>query len=309
VRIQTKVIRQREAALEERYRDLFENANDILYTLNVDGEITSMNHSGVTVFGLSEGELLGRNIESLVDPEDLLMMRRQRESKLAGAPRTTYELRLLGGQGQRITLEVNSRLIFRDGVPIGIQGIARDITERKDAEEALRASEQQLRVSLEERERLGRDLHDSIIQSIYAAGLNLDDCARLTSREPASVEKRLTKITADLNQVIREVRGFIGKLERNGVSGNEFKTALTSMALSYEEGGGLEIDLQIEDDAMRELDPASASQLLNIAREAIGNAARHAKARFLMVSLRWRDETVCFEVTDDGIGFDPVVSG
>ncbi|MCC7375966.1 MAG: PAS domain S-box protein [Verrucomicrobiales bacterium] len=309
VRIQTEAIRKREAALEERYRDLFENANDILYTLNLDGEITSMNQSGLTVFGLRESEILGRNIENLVDPEDLPMMRRQRETKLAGVPRTTYELRLRGAQGQPIILEVNSRLIYRDGAAIGVQGIARDITERKEAEEALRASEQQMRVSLEERERLGRDLHDSIIQSIYAVGLNLDDCARITTREPEAVEKRLRKITADLNLVIREVRSFIGKLERNGMSGNEFKTALRSMTLSYEEGGGLEIDLQIEDDAVRDLEPSSASQLLNIAREAIGNAARHAKARFLVVSLRLRDHTVCFEVTDDGVGFDPVVSG
>lgn len=309
VRTQTDAIRKREAALEERYRDLFENANDIIYTLDLDGAITSMNNSGVTVFGYDESELLGRNIETLVDPEDLPMMRRQRETKLAGVPRTTYELRVRGAQGQRITLEVNSRLIYRDGVAVGVQGIARDITERKEAEEALRASEHQMRVSLEERERLGRDLHDSIIQSIYAAGLNLDDCARMTASDPEVVEVRLRKITADLNQVIREVRGFIGNLERNALSGREFTTALRSMALTYEDGGGMDIQLEIEDEAVVELDPAAATQLLNIAREAVSNAAKHARARRLLVSLRMRDGAICFEVSDDGIGFDPVVSG
>ncbi|MBL9139961.1 MAG: PAS domain S-box protein [Verrucomicrobiales bacterium] len=309
VRTQTDAIRKREAALEERYRDLFENANDIIYTLNLDGEITSMNNSGVTVFGYDESELLGRNIETLVDPEDLPLMRRQRETKLAGVRRTTYELRVRGAQGQQITLEVNSRLIYRDGVAVGVQGIARDITERKEAEEALRASEHQMRVSLEERERLGRDLHDSIIQSIYAVGLNLDDCARMIASDPDAVEDRLRKITSDLNQVIREVRGFIGNLERNALSGKEFTTALRSMALTYEDGSDLDIDLEIEEEAVAGMDPATASQLLNIAREAIGNAAKHARARRLFVSLRMRDSAVCFEVTDDGIGFDPVASG
>jgi PAS domain S-box-containing protein len=305
VRAQTRQILQREAALEERFLDLFENANDIIYSHDLDGVLNSINKAGQEILGRTEEELLGTHIESILEPEDVPIARKHIASKLAGAPRTTYEIRVRAKNGQTLALEVNSRLLFKDGSPIGIHGIARDITDRKEAEEALRSSERQLRQSLEERDRLGRDLHDGIIQSIYAAGLTLDDCTRILKPEPEIAERRLKAVTTDLNRVIRDVRQFIGRLEQDPLSGAEFKTALQALALTVHGRSLTQVETRIDDNAAQRLHSHQATHLLQIAREALSNSIRHGSAHRVVFSLQSSRNGLQFEIQDDGSGFDP----
>jgi PAS domain S-box-containing protein len=304
VRARSEAIARHEASIEERFRDLYENASDIIYTHDLSGRITSMSNAGLTALGYSSQEMLGMNVSEIMDPADIEIARTETKKKLDGAPRSAYELRLRGRDGRYVYIEVNSRIIFKDGVAVGVQGIARDITQRKSAEAALRVSERQLRASLEERERLGRDLHDGIIQSIYAAGLHLEDTLHVIRQDPAAAEDRIRKSTADLNQIIREVRGFIVGLERHRLKGEEFKAALRALTLMAGENKSSQINLTIDETAAAELSGDEATQLLQIAREALSNSIRHGKASRLLFALGRSEHGVIFQISDDGIGFD-----
>ena len=132
---------------EERYRDLVENARDIIYQHDLQGNYTSTNAAGQQLTGYSLEETLALNMTDTVAPEYLDKAREMLRLKLAGEIVTAYELEILTKQGGRIPVEANTRLVYRNGVPVGVQGIARDITERKRLEEALRESEGQLRQS------------------------------------------------------------------------------------------------------------------------------------------------------------------
>jgi diguanylate cyclase (GGDEF)-like protein/PAS domain S-box-containing protein len=136
----TQRVRAEEALREseERYRELLENANDIVYTHDLLGNFTSLNKTGERVTGYTREEACAMNIASVVVPEHLPLARQMLTQKRGGAESTRYELEITAKDGRRVPLEISTRLIVKDGTPVGVQGIARDITERRHADERLR---------------------------------------------------------------------------------------------------------------------------------------------------------------------------
>lgn len=119
---------------EERYRDLFENANDLIYTHDLSGNFTSLNATGERLLGYNRTEVLALNILQVLAPEYLPLAREVLDKQLVGRTSPTYAVEMLAKDGRRIPVDVNARLLYRQGVPIGYQGIARDVTERRRAE-------------------------------------------------------------------------------------------------------------------------------------------------------------------------------
>jgi two-component system sensor histidine kinase/response regulator len=129
---------------EEKYRELIENANDILYTLDLSGRFTSLNRAGERLTGYTLAEALQMNIADVLGPDDVEPVRQRIANNLAGLSQPDFELEIFAKDGGRATLDISSRVIRQDGVAVGIQGIARDITERKQAEEVIKLREVQL---------------------------------------------------------------------------------------------------------------------------------------------------------------------
>ncbi len=134
----------REVVLKRRYEELFENANDIVFTTNLEKQVTSINRAAERIMGYSREEILGEDLLNFVVEEyreatDLMFRRRLQDD----APRNDY-VEIVAKDGHRIPLEVSSRLIFEDGIRAGVQGIARDITERKTLEQKLLLREKRM---------------------------------------------------------------------------------------------------------------------------------------------------------------------
>jgi len=131
--------RRAEAALresEERYRELFENARDAIYVHDLKGAYTSVNRAAERLSGYPREEIIGKHFWDFVPHEYARQIRENLCKKLEEVEETTYEVEIITRDGRRVPVEVSSRLIYEDGVAIGAQGTARDITERKRAEEA-----------------------------------------------------------------------------------------------------------------------------------------------------------------------------
>lgn len=126
---------------EERYRELFENANDIIYTHDLQGNFTSLNRTGERITGYSREEASRLNVADVIAPEHLNLAREMIARKASEKISTVYEIDIVSKEGRRVRLEVSTRLIISDGKPVGVQGIARDLTERKHSEAALKESQ------------------------------------------------------------------------------------------------------------------------------------------------------------------------
>jgi PAS domain S-box-containing protein len=134
---------------EERYRDLVENAHDLIYGHDLKGNFTSINKAGERMTGYSLEETLKLNLIQTLAPEYQEKALQMLSRKLAGEKVTAYDLAVRAKDGHHVMVEVNTWLVYKDGALVGVQGIARDITERRRAEEALRDSEARKRAILE----------------------------------------------------------------------------------------------------------------------------------------------------------------
>ena len=302
VRRETANILQRESALEEHYRELFDNAHDIVFTHDLGGNLTSLNQAGEQILGYQRREAVGLNFGQLVAPGHQDWYRATLQRLRDGLTNAHGEVEVRAKDGNRVVLRVNLRLQQFSGAA-RVQGIAWDMTERKRAEEALQESEQRLRRSLQERVQLGCDLHDGIIQSIYAVGLGLQECRNLVPQAPAEAQARLAKSISDLNAVIRDVRNFIIGLEPEALKRHEFKAALQSLVATMSRMHAAQFSFDIDAEAAEALNARQAMHLLQIAREAMSNSLRHAEAQRTVVSLKKQNGCVRLEIQDDGIGF------
>ena len=128
-------------ASEERYRELFENASDLVFTTDLKGGLTSLNQVAAKTIGYSREEATGMNLRQLVDRRQWRLVDETRERLLAGDSAMSVELEVRTKDGRRVILEVKPGLIYKDGKPVAMQGIGRDITGREAAEMELRQAQ------------------------------------------------------------------------------------------------------------------------------------------------------------------------
>jgi PAS domain S-box-containing protein len=126
---------------EQRYREIFENASEIIFTTDMDGRFTSLNRTGEQVFGYSQEEATQTDIWHLVVPEFHEILKQHRVQMASGEAQFTAEIEVAAKDGHRIRLEIKPRPIWRDDKPAGIQAMARDITGRDIAEMELRQAQ------------------------------------------------------------------------------------------------------------------------------------------------------------------------
>ena len=185
------------------------------------------------------------------------------------------------------------------------QALVRENEERRRAEQALRKSEEQVLRSFELRARLARDLHDGVIQSIYAAGLGLESAMSELNTNPGAATTRLAHCRQSLNGVIREVRGFISGLEPEQMQRHGFAQELAALVTTMQALWPVRIVPKVDPGIASRLSIGQEVHALQIARECISNALRHGGAKKVLITLTQAAERAVLTVRDDGSGFDP----
>ena len=157
---------------------------------------------------------------------------------------------------------------------------------------------------VQERDRIGRDLHDGIIQSLYGVSLSLEDVPEMMVSSPGEAERRVDTAIDSLHASIRELRNFIYGLRPETFDGADVPAGIVALAEQFRYNTLIEVELDIDAAAGRGLSPENGAELLQLVREALSNVARHARAGHLAVSFRRDTDHTELVVADDGVGFD-----
>lgn len=158
---------------------------------------------------------------------------------------------------------------------------------------------------LEERERIGMDLHDGIIQSIYAVGLTLEHARLLVREDPPGMLQRIEQAIKDLNSTIRDIRAYILDLRPRQLHNENLLHGVQRLVQEFRANTLLNVNLQGSEETLSGIPDAQAIALFHICQEALANIAKHARARTVSVALWCTAERALLEVADDGLGFDP----
>jgi signal transduction histidine kinase len=152
-----------------------------------------------------------------------------------------------------------------------------------------------------ERERIGRELHDGTIQSIYAAGLMLEGARYSLSADPGAARAQLTRAIESLNQTIQDIRRYIFDL-RGEMPEDDLEVGLRNILRSFRINTLLETEFVVEGESVRMLGVERRQHVFQIAREALTNVARHARARRVEMYLRYEVDRFQLCIADDGVG-------
>ena len=154
----------------------------------------------------------------------------------------------------------------------------------------------------EDRDRIARELHDGVIQALFATGLTLQSTAGVVG--DALAADRIQRAVGEIDAVIRDLRGYIFGLRPGVLTRAGLADALEELGRESQQRTGVIVVVHIDDSVLPEVDEAAEADLIQVAREALSNVGRHAGATTCRLSLHRSDGAVVLEIDDDGEGFD-----
>ncbi|MBS0150101.1 MAG: PAS domain S-box protein [Nitrospira sp.] len=243
--------------------------------------------------GYEAHEIIGSTYALYTHPEDLSASIRLTEEFYRGIRSGyTYEKRYIHKSGEIIWVLVKTTRVDLPGRqgPLLLAAV-QDITDRKRA--------------LEEREQLSRDLHDNLLQALYAVGMQLEAGKLAMGRSPRLAKTHMSQSIRQLNGLMVDVRRFITLLtERTSVQ-MDFGQSLHELIASTTDAEGVATQLDITSPVLSFITPQIGEQLLNIAREGLSNSLRHARASRRWLHLSLAHNSIRLLIGDNGIGFSP----
>ncbi|WP_447979822.1 ATP-binding protein [Candidatus Nitrospira bockiana] len=271
-----------------------------LLVLDHEGVVHVANDAACRLLRHSQEELVGTSLRRVAPG----LLWQEEPDRGPGAPVVRYETPWTTADERPLVLDVSVAPVqSRSGQTLGMVWLAQDVTERRRAENALRERERELRAALDERETLSHDLHDNIIQSMYALGMSLEECQYLIKEDPAAVAKKLGQALTDLNTMIQDVRGYIDGGTRMIVA-SQLREELARLLRTMRAAEAMAFRLELAPAAARTLTAREATELFYIVKEAMSNSVRHSGGAHGTVSIHRTAEGVCLRVKDDGRGFD-----
>lgn len=281
-------------------RRVVEESPDGLLLCAQDGSIVFVNEALCRLTGYRADQLLGHNVDMLV-PLDSRANHHALRTNYVRDPRPRpmgrgLTLQAMRADGTLVAVEISLSPVVRNEDKLTIASV-RDITERLEEAERLRNTQEMLALS-SERERIARDLHDTVLQRLFGLGLELQAVAM---NDVSPNRARLETAVDEIDTIIKEIRTSVftlGAARREGSLGQELGDIIAQSARVLGFSPRLSIQGPVENLISASLRP----DLTAVLREALANVARHARANQVFVDIEVRDYKLVLRIVDNGIG-------
>lgn len=306
---QEYMARERLAENEKKFRMLAENSVDSIFELDLNGFHQYVSSATTEIFGYTVEETIGAHFSKYL-PENKLQEAYEVFAKvLSGERIRSYASEAVRKDGRTIIAEFSIAPIRKDGQIIGFQGITRDVTAQKKAENALKESHEKLRnltkylQTIQERERtiIAREIHDELGQVMTAINMEASLLAKKIPETLKTLKPRSEAISELAVGAIRSVKRIISKLRPTLLTDLGLAAAIAWEAKEYQQRTGINFEVIMEPKEFginEDLDIA----VFRIFQEATTNIIRHAGATLVLVRLTKKDDTVELIIKDNGIG-------
>ncbi len=291
---------------EARYREFLEQVNSIVLEMDVDGKVTFMNRFGRRFFGFTKAEIIGKSVMGTIVPEldgagiDL----RQHIQNILRNPEVYFnsENENIRKNGERVWISWTNRVVYNpklDGTEILCIGV--DRTEQKKAQDTV-AREIKEKAAADERNRLARELHDAVSQTLFSASLIAEVLPRLWEKDREEGKRRLEEVRQLSRGALAEMRTLLFELRPSALAEAELSELLRHLADSIT--GRWRLPVTVDIMGAVNLAPDVKIAFYRIVQEALNNVAKHSGASGATVVLECRDDRTVLSISDDGKGFD-----
>ena len=283
---------------------LFDVTTDAIIVVDIEQRILIFNKGAEAVFGYHAEDMLGEALDMLIPSRHLVVHREhiQQFAKGANASRRMGERREIYGlrrDGTEFPAEAGISRLNVDGKLV-FAVILRDITERRKWEEQIRAKSNQLAV-LNERNRLARELHDAVTQSLFSANLMADVLPRLWESQPERGRQQLEDIKMLTRSALAEMRALLLELRPNALTSNKLSALLQQLIEAATSRSGIKFELLADEQIHLPAEPQIA--FYRIAQEALHNITKHSQARTALAQISLLPKVAMMLIHDDGQGF------
>lgn len=307
--------KQTEEALresEEKYRNILESIEEGYFEVDLNGKLTFFNDSMLKILGCSEDELGRMNIREFTNKKSLkkVLETFDQVKELGDASKTSgWELTKKDKSGCFVEASV-SLIADKEGRPIGFRGVLRDLTERKKSEmESKRLEQEILNISERERQRIGRDLHDDLCPQLIGIEVLIKVLKKKLERKDIAEAGDAAKISTFIKDSIKNTRRLSRGLYPVNLTDRGLDSSLAELALYIKDVFGVECHFRSDIPSPFQNNATAATHIYYIAREAVHNAVKHARAKNIFITLSKSNgrKRKMLEIRDDGQGIPEAV--
>jgi two-component system, NarL family, sensor histidine kinase DevS len=294
---------------DEILRQVLDAAPDGIAVVDANGTIVAVNQMVGRLFEYSHDELVGSSVDLLL-PERARSGHTRHRAEYAERPRTRsmgsgLDLRGRKKSGAELPVEISLSPLDTEGGPL-VVAIIRDVTERQIADEELHRAHEQLAL-VDDRERIARDLHDTVVQRLFAVGLSLQGAL---ARAPADdAAERLQIAVDEIDKTIRDVRSSIFSLHTRRHAEESVRDEVMVTGREAARVLGFEPEVRFDGPLDTVVPDNVREHLVATLREALSNVTKHARASRVEVDVSVEGDELCLRVSDDGVGMGNPAAG